>query len=536
MNKERGYISLLILITVLVMGVWFLNPIKTPPFAQKQVCTLIDASKKKYFNNRSYTLIRGVSPLSTEQFRYHVNKQEETIDGKPVYTPKSNCQLVDLARQRDPRIPDPIRDAILTPTPGYITQCADDQRTGRSRVASVSWGGLETKELLFIENPSVPHQPGFIFTEIYISDEYLQNSSGRLPDFIEKDYCNQNFPVDPKLIFPNKNGEIVPPPYIFTNQIQFHPGKPRPEGSIYTIFAYQNTATLWGDTYAGGLKISANPNKDPDGIGKYIYGSGSTRKTYTVRIVSYAQYLSLVDDEDNTLVYLYSKEIPTPQPAQLTPTPRQKLQIDKINAFVLQPWGWWSPECKPAVYLYPEQTTSVSVEIRPKGYLTYTDPPYPPSGWHVMAHPSGRISTQGKEYEYLYYESKIKDVEIQKPTKGYVVRFDELVKLYTTILPQLGLSDKETQDFKDYWLKVLPYSPYYFVGIMEPLAIEKIEPLTITPKPTTIIRVRLYFEAQDTIKVVEPPVLVAQKRNGFTVSEWGGIVKVDKNHPFSCSQ
>ena len=141
-----------------------------------------------------------------------------------------------------------------------------------------------------------------------------------------------------------------------------------------------------------------------------------------------------------------------------------------------------------------------------------------------------------QKFPYLYYESKIRDSAINKPKKGYVVEFEKMPKFYDEILPKLGLNKKEAFDFKDYWEKILPHSPYYFVGIMDENAIEKIEPLTISPKPSTIIRVRLYFEALDKFISVEQPVMEAKVRDGFTVAEWGGLVKVDKNHPFTCSQ
>jgi hypothetical protein len=233
---------------------------------------------------------------------------------------------------------------------------------------------------------------------------------------------------------------------------------------------------------------------------------------------------------------LYSSKIPTPTPTPTGTAVNNTLQLRTFDISTLYPWGWWSPECKPAVYLYPEEKTHVSVSVSPKGYLTYTDPVYPTGGWKVEAYPDGTIVSNNKKYDYLYYESKIRDSEIQKPTKGYVVKFEELPGLYSQILPQLGLNKKEVADFKDYWEKVLPKAPFYFVGVMTEKAIDAIEPLTISPKPRTIVRVRLYFEALEEKRVVEEPELKVQERSGFVVSEWGGIVKLHPGTEFSCSQ
>jgi len=198
--------------------------------------------------------------------------------------------------------------------------------------------------------------------------------------------------------------------------------------------------------------------------------------------------------------------------------------------------SWYSPECKPAIYLYPEQDTNVHVSVYPKGFLTYTDPLYPKGGWDVLAHPDGTLTHEGKKYPYLYYESKIYDAYIQKPEKGYVVSFDRLGSLYQSILPRLGLNARETREFIEYWKKTLPVSPYYFVGIMSDEAIDRIEPLQISPKPERIIRVRVYFEALDTFKFVQAPVIRTKERSGFTVAEWGGMVKLHPGEEFTCSQ
>jgi len=223
-------------------------------------------------------------------------------------------------------------------------------------------------------------------------------------------------------------------------------------------------------------------------------------------------------------------------PSSLSNNTYNTLQLKTFSVLTVNPWGWWSPECKPAIYLYPQKETKVSVKVKPKGYLTYTDPKYPIEGWQVTAFPNGNIKSNNRDYDYLYYESKIRTSEINKPANGFVVTFSQLPNLYSEILPKLGLSEKETIDFKEYWEKTLPYSPYYFVGIMNEENIEKIEPLTVDPKPHTIIRVRLYFEALNKEIKVDKPELKMPKREGFILSEWGGIVKVDKDHAFTCSQ
>lgn len=218
---------------------------------------------------------------------------------------------------------------------------------------------------------------------------------------------------------------------------------------------------------------------------------------------------------------------------------RGQLQLEYCGpgaANVIVSKGGWTAECKPAIYLYPEKQQYINVRVQTKGYLTYTDPKYPLLGWTTLANPDGRLLVDGKKYEYLYYESKVPDSEIRKPEKGYVVPNSDLSNLYSVLLPKLGLDWDQTNDFKQYWEKTLPDAPYYFVGVMNQEDIDAIEPLIITPKPVTVIRVRLYFEALDKPIDAKEPSLQTPKREGFTVVEWGGMVKTDKDHPFTCSQ
>lgn len=240
-----------------------------------------------------------------------------------------------------------------------------------------------------------------------------------------------------------------------------------------------------------------------------------------------------------------------------TETATDSLQLQVFTPFQIPNSGWWTPECKPAIYLYPKSAMNINVKVKPKGSFIYTDPIYnQQTGWNIKAYPSGKLewldgltgidskknTRPTNMYEYLYYESKIHDSAIQKPTEGYVVPFDQLTALYTSLLPKLGLEENELNDFVEYWQKSLPYSPYYFVGIIDPLNVEQIEPLEITPKPDHINRVRLYFERLETPKEVTAPNLEqfeSWKLNlgtpNLKVVEWGGMVKQDKNHPFTCS-
>lgn len=213
--------------------------------------------------------------------------------------------------------------------------------------------------------------------------------------------------------------------------------------------------------------------------------------------------------------------------------------------------AWWVPHCKPAIYLYPEKEQKVNVQVAiPQGEFLYTDPVYPTGGWNVRAQPNGDLLYLGKNladskgkvnyasgvFPYMYYEARIADAAIEKPATGFVKKSEELAHFFDETLPRLGLNEKESREFKEYWLKALPKSPYYFIGIMPQEQLNINEPLTITPQQDTMIRVRLYFEALDKRQSVKEPEIQTPTRDGFTVVDWGGMVKTDKNHPFTCLQ
>lgn len=238
-----------------------------------------------------------------------------------------------------------------------------------------------------------------------------------------------------------------------------------------------------------------------------------------------------IKNGDNIYEYL-----PSDTPITSSNQGEKSLQLKKVTFVTTRAYSWWTPACKPAIYLYPERKEKVSVKVNTKGVLTLTIPSYPEEGWTVVADKNGLITYEKNTYPYLYYESKIPDELIDKPKEGYVVKKNELGILFNNLLPKLGLNEKESKEFKEYWEKVLPDSPYYFVGIMTRNNLDQIEPISFSPIPDIFIRVRLYFETLDKKVNIKEPVIITPQRKGFTAVEWGGMIKIDKDSSFTCSQ
>lgn len=173
---------------------------------------------------------------------------------------------------------------------------------------------------------------------------------------------------------------------------------------------------------------------------------------------------------------------------------------------------------KPALYLYPEKEQIVKVKLAPKGDITKAIPPYK-GEWIVKVTPSGKINNQ---YDYLFYE-----VRLEKPypltNTGWVVPYYELSKWFDIYLPKLGLNKKETDDFKDYWLKELKPYRYYEIRYMDEKFLSENLYINIDPKPDTFIRVFLYFKGTNSKRSLSEPKIVKKDRKGLTAVEWGGI-------------
>ena len=184
-------------------------------------------------------------------------------------------------------------------------------------------------------------------------------------------------------------------------------------------------------------------------------------------------------------------------------------------------------ECgKPVIYLYPTEKTEVNVKVTPRGGFSVTEPQYPEGGWNVVAYPDGEIvdTRDSKVWPYLFWEGN-GSVEGIPNKKGFVVAQREVEKTLREKLALLGLNQKETRDFMEFWLPRMQKAPYYFITFYDNALMNTIAPLAISPKPDSIIRILMDYEPLNAPKKVEPLKITTPQRNGFTVVEWGGVLK-----------
>lgn len=191
----------------------------------------------------------------------------------------------------------------------------------------------------------------------------------------------------------------------------------------------------------------------------------------------------------------------------------------QITVYIHESMG---EKAKPVIYLYPEEEMKVSVKVEPETGFTITDPEYF-DGWDVIAKPDGTLINirDGEEYPYLFWESD--DYSSPNFSTGFVVETAELTPFFREKLEVLGLNEKETLDFLEFWIPVLNEGKYYFIYFYSKERQDDEAPLLVEPEPDSVIRV--FFDAKplDAPIEVEEQELIRAEREGFSVIEWGGM-------------
>ena len=174
---------------------------------------------------------------------------------------------------------------------------------------------------------------------------------------------------------------------------------------------------------------------------------------------------------------------------------------------------------KPVIYLYPETTTNVTVALDVKGSLTCVYPAYD-NGWHVTAQPDGTLTdAAGREYYCLYWEAE-SEASFDF-SQGFCVPGSDTAAFLEDALAQLGLTEREANEFIIYWLPQMERSAYNLISFQTDTYTD-IAKLTVSPTPDTVIRVFMAWQELDAPVDVPPQQLTAPARSGFTVVEWGG--------------
>ena len=177
-----------------------------------------------------------------------------------------------------------------------------------------------------------------------------------------------------------------------------------------------------------------------------------------------------------------------------------------------------APE-KPVIYLYSAEPTEVTVRLDYDGALSCTYPAYN-GGWTVTAQPDGTLTdAQGQEYNYLYWEGKSElDFDF---SEGFCVRGEETAAFLDRALAELGLTRREANEFIVYWLPRMEQNAWNLISFQGEAYTARAR-LEITPRPDTVLRVFMAWQALDAPVELPAQSLKKTERNGFTLVEWGG--------------
>lgn len=281
---------------------------------------------------------------------------------------------------------------------------------------------------------------------------------------------------------------------------------------------YARISSIYGDVSGNGVTIGGDSSEnvsfqddqleiDSTGIDQDEAQRISVRVGYNTPVTP-ATAPSYAVDTSNSLCKEYS----------VSPTPSDPDPEDNPPALC-------GHSLKPAIYLYPTHTEHVNVKVNWPTGLEKTIPTYDPNdGWNVIAQPDGSITNiaDGKVYPYLYWEGN-KDRLNFDMSQGFVIPGKDTAAFLKQELPIIGLNNNEINGFLQYWVPKMEnnkYSLIHFAGS----EYTNMAPLTITPKPDSVLRVFMAEEPINSPVKVTPQHFTTFVRTGFTVVEWGGSV------------
>jgi len=183
-------------------------------------------------------------------------------------------------------------------------------------------------------------------------------------------------------------------------------------------------------------------------------------------------------------------------------------------------------ECgKPVIYLYPEETMDIEVKLDPVGGFTVTEPAYN-DGWSVTASPNGQLLNHGDDevYPYLFWEGR--GALYSAPEFYWVVAREDVHNFLIDTLAEIGLNYQETYDFMEFWEPRMQDSPWYKIGFHGTEVMDLIAPMELSESPDSVLRILMdYSELSEPIEANPPMIPQPPERDGFTVIEWGGVIR-----------
>lgn len=176
---------------------------------------------------------------------------------------------------------------------------------------------------------------------------------------------------------------------------------------------------------------------------------------------------------------------------------------------------------KPVVYMYPTEIANISLSIEPMGEFTYTYPLYDEK-WQVKAYPDGKLESNGRYYDYLFWEGTQNGYKIDSEI-GDCVAASETIEYLDKHLDRYGLNFREKQDFITFWAPKLIENPYFYVVFLPGEMYDKsIATHEVDYSFDTTIKLHMLYQGMDYKIESHGQKAVSVKRTGSVYVEWGG--------------
>ena len=176
---------------------------------------------------------------------------------------------------------------------------------------------------------------------------------------------------------------------------------------------------------------------------------------------------------------------------------------------------------KPILYLYPTEQTNVKITFDHPDLLKTTYPKYNKE-WNVTVKEDGTITdSNGRNYYALYWDEKQKNrVDFKY---GYYVTGNNAIKFLEEKLFEIGLTEREANEFIMYWLPKLEDNKKSLVYFELTEEKEKYNKINIEPKPDSLLRLTIHIKKVNKETKIKEQKIKPFVRNGFTAVEWGGV-------------
>ena len=176
---------------------------------------------------------------------------------------------------------------------------------------------------------------------------------------------------------------------------------------------------------------------------------------------------------------------------------------------------------KPNLYIYPEQTLSLSVKIDfPNGGKVTESIPTYNNSWDITVTPNGRINNN---YDYLFYECDVPD--LTQKEYGWVIKTTELENFFNNNLSLSGFNQKEVSDFIEYWIPLLTNYNYYEIYPQYKTQLDEMIDIEFSDIPNNFFRLHYVIIGIDNDKQLPVPQIESAIREKYYAVEWGVILK-----------